>query len=427
MNAMRSMNTIETFLKAVGSIKHAEANLEPGSIGGATSHPVKDVDDSTEDAKEGERSSENTSDVKADQGKASVENTKDNVAVKAAAMQRRAKKADDGKSTSGDVNPPGTAASDQLQIGTVKAPTGDQPEVETSSVKEDKEDSDSTHPARTDNDELDGEKYASMSLEKLASYTDRLGNQLLAMIANGIEDAPSTKSAAAIEKESADLSGQAGWELAGLFSGDFDKQAADALVTSTLEAMIKTASDDADNVVDYLQKQAQAKRAATGRRTKRAGDPMAGGMDPAMAGGMDPAMAGGDPAAMGGGDPAAMGGMDPAMAGGDPAMGGGMPPEEGGGGGGDDVQQLVEIMQQLGITVDDIAAAMGEGGGEAPPEAGAEEAAASPIKDEAASAPGMEVEASDRGRTKTSAAKQGNAAVDMTRYIQEIVSRSRRS
>lgn len=70
-----SIATIDQFLQAVKSnVKYAaEAHTEPGSIGGATTHPVKDVDDSTEEASEGDRSAENTADVKADQGKPSVE------------------------------------------------------------------------------------------------------------------------------------------------------------------------------------------------------------------------------------------------------------------------------------------------------------------------------------------------------------------
>ena len=67
-----TMGTIESFLNTVGRVKAAEAHTEPGSIGGATAHPVKDVDDRTEVAKEGERSKENESDVKEDQGKVGV-------------------------------------------------------------------------------------------------------------------------------------------------------------------------------------------------------------------------------------------------------------------------------------------------------------------------------------------------------------------
>ena len=53
---MSRLTTIDQFLQKVRVKTAAEANTEPGSIGGETSHPVKDVDDSTQDAEEGERS-----------------------------------------------------------------------------------------------------------------------------------------------------------------------------------------------------------------------------------------------------------------------------------------------------------------------------------------------------------------------------------
>ena len=132
-SAIQSMQSIDRFLQEVAATekKAAEAHTEPGSVGGPTEHPVKDVDDSTEEAQEGARSAENEADVCADQGNACVDNTDENVA---------AKKAVDGKSEGGAVNPPGTASADQAQIGTKKEPTGQDPAVETSSAKAEKED-----------------------------------------------------------------------------------------------------------------------------------------------------------------------------------------------------------------------------------------------------------------------------------------------
>jgi hypothetical protein len=107
------------------------------------------------------------------------------------------------------------------------------------------------------------------------------------------------------EKEAADLAGQAGWELAGLLSGNFDKKAADSMVRSTLEEIIKTASDDADKVASFLVSYEE-------ELVKNAGGEMPAGIDPAAMGmggagpdemaGMDPEAMGGDPEAMGGGD-----------------------------------------------------------------------------------------------------------------------------
>ena len=103
ISASQSMNSIDRFLQEVAATEKqaAEAHTEPGSIGGSTEHPVKDVDDFTEEAKEGFRSAENDADVKADQGPPSVDNTPEGVADKKAA-------AVDGKSESGGINPPGT-------------------------------------------------------------------------------------------------------------------------------------------------------------------------------------------------------------------------------------------------------------------------------------------------------------------------------
>ncbi len=73
--ARQSLSTIESFLATIGGEKVAEANTEAGSQGGATSHPVKSVEDNTRPAAEGARSAENTKDVKKDQGDPSVDAT----------------------------------------------------------------------------------------------------------------------------------------------------------------------------------------------------------------------------------------------------------------------------------------------------------------------------------------------------------------
>ena len=435
-SAVASMKSIDRFLQEVAATekKAAEANTEPGSVGGPTEHPVKDVDDSTEDAKEGARSAENTSDVKADQGPPSVENTPDNVA---------AKKAVDGKSEDGSVNPPGTASEDQLQIGTKKEPTGQDPSVETSSVKAEKEDpaaagdgsvGHSTHPARTNNSELDGYKYAEMDLDQLAKVASDMGNDLLVKLSQAqdseqkpvkaAEEACDDEDDSSEEKEAAaDVAGQAGWELAGLLSGDFDKKAADALVQNTLEEIIKTASDDAEKVAEFLQSYSE-------EMSKKAMGEMPQGVDPA-------AMMGGEPGA----DPAAMGEDPAAMMGGEggaelEGMMGGGEEEAAMGGGGDDVAQLAAILESLGISPEELEAAMaaqggmgegggeemmGEGGGEMPPGPPPEEAP----EDTAGETPGMEVEASDK-RAKTAAAKKGAAEKSTRDYIQEVLERSRR-
>jgi hypothetical protein len=429
-SAVQSMRSIDRFLQEVAATekKAAEANTEPGSVGGPTEHPVKDVDDSTEDAKEGFRSSENESDVKADQGPPSVDNTPGNVAAKKAS----AKRAVDGKSEDGSVNPPGTASEDQLQIGTKKEPTGHDPSVETASVKAEKEDpasagdgsvGHSAHPARTNNSELDGYKYAEMDLDRLAKVASDMGNNLLVKLS---QDHGSTERRAADEpcdddddddddddydydddmKEAADVAGQAGWELAGLLSGNFDKAAADSLVHHSLEEIIKTSADDAEKVAEFL-------HSYSGEMSKIAMGEMPQGVDPAM-------MMGGeeeDPAAM------MMGGEeeDPAaMMGGEEEMGGG-----------DDLEQLSAVLESLGISPEELEAAMAAQGGEEggmPPEAGGMPMGGEEeeLDDTAGAPPGMEVEAAYRRTKKTAAAKRGAAEKSTRDYIQEVLERSRR-
>ena len=438
ISATQSMNSIDRFLQEVAATEKtaAEAHTEPGSVGGATEHPVKDVDDFTEEAKEGFRSAENDADVKADQGPPSVDNTPENVAAKKAydcdcengCDKCGEKSAVDGKSESGNINPPGTAAEDQIQIGTKKEPTGQDPSVETSSAKAEKEDpasapeghvGHSTSPARTNNSELDGYKYAELDLDQHAKVASDLGNALLVTVSNmdkkaeeeceyeGVDE-KDDKSVPEVKEAQADIAGQAGWELAGLLSGNFDKQAADAMVHDTLTEIINTASNDAEKVAEYLyayheelQKQAEAE--------------MPAGIDPAALGGAEEAEAGMPPEAAG--EEAA---MADAMAGGDEAALAG---------GGEDVEQLAMVLEQLGISPEELEAAMaaqagGLGGEEealgGAPELGGEEALAEePAADEAA---GMEVEAS----AKEAAAKKGSASKSTRDYIQEVLERSRR-
>lgn len=419
-SAIQSMQSIDRFLQEVAATekKAAEAHTEPGSVGGPTQHPVKDVDDSTEDAQEGERSAENEADVSADQGPPSVDNTEENVA---------AKKAVDGKSEDGSVNPPGTASADQLQIGTKKEPTGEEPAVETSSAKGGKEDPGSSHPARTDNEQLDSLKYAEMDTEELSKVAADLGNVLLAGLSKSAasctatdsdsdsdDDDDSDEKEAELkgdqhkldadgdgkiegsdlaelreddddddddEKEATDLAGQAGWELAGLLSGDFDKEAANSLVHSSLVDMISTASSDAEKVAEFITAYSQAVE------EKEAAE-MPAGIDPA-------AMMGGEEAPMEADEAA----MADAMAGGE---------------GGSEVEELAAVLDSIGITPEELEAAMAQEADGLGEEA--------PVEDAADDAPGMEVEASE----KEAVAQKGAAAKTTKDYIQEVLERSRR-
>ena len=442
LTAQESMNTIDKFIREVGATEKlaAEANTEAGSVGGATEHPVKDVDDHTDDADEGFRSKENDADVKADEGPPSVDNQP------IATPEKTAEGKSEGGAAGDPVQSPGSAADDQLQIGTVKEPTGDDPSVETSSAKAEKEDSGgpggpTTHPATTENSSLDGLKYAEsqlkeMPLENLAKVASDLNNAILAELA--VHDFNKTaENESSNDKEATDVAAQAGWELAGLLTGDFDKEAADAMVKETLVDIVKTASEDGDRVASFLnnyseelQRQEKAAPVKSANAEMLAAMAGGGGGAPPEGGGMPEESAMEAVQGMGGGEEFGGGlGAEEGI----PEMGG---PEEGGG----DVEQLAAILEELGISPEELQAAMAaeeggglegagleggglegaglEGGGlegglegGLPEEAPPEEAAA-----------GLEVEATD----KRAAAKKGSAGNAVKDYIQEIIARSRR-
>ena len=419
-SAQSSMATIESFISQVGRVKQAEAGTEPGSIGGATSHPVKNVDDRTEPAKEGKRSKENSSDVKEDQGKPGVESAAEATAKSASAkgLAAFAKKAE------GAVSSPGSAADDHLQIGTNVQATGDDKSNETNSAKAGKEDPGSDHPARTDNDSLDGHKYAGDDgLRKIASDMESIANRICTSIMHSTQS-PQVKQAAAQHagrQVAPQTAYQAGWEAAGL---PMDKNAADQMVHATFVDIIKTASDDADNVIDYLN---SFFKAAEGEELPPEEGGGGGGdmppVDPsAMAGGPMPPMGdmgGGGGGGGGGGEGALMdalgGGEDAGGGGGDMGGGGG----EGGPGG---VEDVLALMDQLGVTPEDIMAAADEGGGGGDMGGGG---GGDPLAGAGGGGePPPEKAGSDKGRGKVPLPK-GITKQAMKSYLEELVQRSK--
>lgn len=441
-SAHNSIATIDEFISQVGTVKAASDGTtplsEPGSIGGETTHPVKKVDDRLEKVKEGERSAENTKDVKDLVGKPSIENAPE-ASTKAASIfdviGRYA--AGQTKKAEGAVMTPGSAEDDVNQTGTKKAPTGEDPAVETNSAKAGKEDPGSSHPARTDNTALDGHKYAADTpLEKLAADMQVAGNNLLAGIHAIYQGAPSgqqTQARQPVKQAAApaidpQLAHQIGFELAGLVNGTWDKQAADAFVHAKLTEVVKRGSDDADLFIQYASdyvKQAEGE----GEENPPEGGGAESAPPPAEGGGAPPAPGGG------GGEEAAMMAALGGGAGG--AEGGGAPPPDGGmgggmGGGGGDVDpealELAQILSSLGVTEEELQQAMAEqaagGGGAPPPGAGGGMGAPPPGGGMGGPPPGgggggMEVQAGDRGRGGSV------KAAAMSEYIQEIVSRSR--
>ena len=180
-----AMDNIDAMLKRVANAqeKGAEANTEAGGYQGETTHPVKGVDDRTDDAQEGARSAENTSDVKDDQGSPAVDATAPGT--------------------------PGGQDSAQLNIGTNQSATGEDSAVETDSAKGGKDDpgtqrGQTAHPARTDNDSLDGHKYAQAQavLDKVAT-AEVSGNTFLADLAT-VANAEVQAKAAALQSKQAE-------------------------------------------------------------------------------------------------------------------------------------------------------------------------------------------------------------------------------
>ncbi len=482
-SAQQSILTIEQFIEQVGGqTKVADGSTplsEPGSIGGETTHPVKKVDDRLETPKEGERFKENTKDVNEDQGKTSVQaageakagtdkaasifdlvsaqaagngrqKTAEKACVQCKATPCTCKTAAQKRAEGGAVSQGGSAESDQMQIGTKVAPTGEDAKSETGKAKAGKEDPGSTHPARTDNDKIDGHKWsvdADAPLEKLASVMRDVGNNLCAQIQLVSQDqAPKTAAAAQaagngqtpapVQKQAGEidpwLAQQAGWEMAALIAGQFDKQAADSLVLNTLTETVKTACVAADRFISFME---HYKRAAE----EPLPPDMAGGGAPPPPGGGDPSMGGGAPPPGGGGGGgeaammAALGGGAGAPGGGAPPPPGGGDPSMGGGGGGEQeaiIAQIEQLMQQGHITPEELEAALqaeaggggmgGEGGGDP---AGGPGGAPPPPPPAAGGAGGMEAAAGDRGGQQ----KQGQINKSAVhQYITELIGRSRR-
>mgnify|MGYP000193317461 CR=1 FL=1 len=359
-----AFNSIDALLARVGPrIKAAEANTEAGGIAGGTSHPVADADDRTEPASEGARSAENSDDVKNDQGTPAVDSTAPGT--------------------------PGGQDSVQLNIGTSQKATGEDPAVETSSAKGGKEDGGyagpSSHPARTDNDALDGNKYsAARKLQSSVKLARESGHALLAKIAVAAESNTAVRTRASKLAGEAMGGGEASAKLPPETVSDADSDANNpppgkgekskeaAAVIDSIAMTIKSAEADAELVLSFLQ--SYSKTAAdeagppAGEESHESSEtPMEESAESAVDPTEPPAGgdAGGPPAGGAGGG---MGGMDLSQisaedflmqllsgAGGGDALGGGAPPMGGAPPAGGDIGGEAAMAGMLG----------GEGG--APP------------------------------------------------------------
>ena len=363
----------ELLEQARQTAKTAGAYTEAGSVGGETSHPIKSVDDNAGASQEGARSRENTEDVKKDQGPAGVESA-----------------------------PTGTKPQEESQehIGPLDAKsTGKDPASETESVKGDKDDPGTSHPAKTE----DGKKFGSVTeeLRYLTSQSEKIGQAILThLLRDGEKTAqprsqPKPQPQSQSQQQAAEKAAQAGYDLAGLLADvDVpleDKVACDRFVFDASRRAVEAGVKRAEAYLQVAQGFFGAKRAEDEEGEPHAeeeepgeesseeprGDEEGGqesGGDPALgddsmpseeellamlAGGggggeLGAGGGGGDPMGGGmppGGDPMMGGGVPP---GGDP-MGGGMPPggdPMGGGGGGEeaiDPAMLMQILQSLGV------------------------------------------------------------------------------
>jgi hypothetical protein len=315
--------------------KRAAANTEPGSQGGDTSHPSKDVDDNTQPATEGKRSQENTSDVK---------KTIFNGGVDAA----------------GDSSP--SQEDQQFDVGITSASTGEDPASE-DDYKSDKEDPGTSHPAKTN----DGEKYGSMSFGELRKLASSKANDILSDITVNMKEAAGSKPMPAFIQKKIDekkgkkapaadcdkmaAAGAAAASLTTEQQDEFSKQARE-VVAGSIEQTIADGLEKAAMVGSYLQafyKAAEGEAAAPEEESSES--PMEesaehgeGGSESGME--VDP-------------------GMMAQMAGED--TGGGASPD-------DAAQELLMALQEQGIDPAELLAMIQQGGdggaGGMPPEAG---------------------------------------------------------
>jgi hypothetical protein len=397
------LEQMDTFLERVreGELgKEASANLDLAGDAKST-HPSANVDDGTQPAREGSRSSENESDVKKQ-----TPNSINNEDTKNQAG---------GSTNFADTQGTESMASDSGLKGNVDTPKKDHSKSMTDSGPGD--------------DTFDNNWDKASAADK-AGLLLKEGNELLAAVAglsksaegdDGEEapaapagdetapeaapaEAPSTEAPAEapaeggddkeaqaradLYKEAADQypeDMEAGYVAAAMLAQQLGlgqtKEAAEAAqqqTAATVEALRKQARDDADlycSFLDGYEKQGSQKQAGLEELLGGAGGaPEAGAGDPAALAGEGEA--GGEMGAgmAGAGDAAGMGGMAGA---GDPAgAAGGEPSDE------ESIAAIAELLDEAGISAEDLAAALqeaqgggegemmgGEGGEAVPPEA----------------------------------------------------------
>lgn len=152
--------SLRNLTEAVGHYKSAAGNPpDPGSIGGATSHPVANLDNGCTKTTTGSRASEYESDIKQDQGAPGVDSVS-------------------------ELSVGNEQDSVQMNIGMTSKATGEDPAVE-DAYKGGKDDPGSESAARTDNSSLDGKKYAKHTFADMRKAASDVSNLVMADIING--------------------------------------------------------------------------------------------------------------------------------------------------------------------------------------------------------------------------------------------------
>ncbi len=334
---------LNEFMRAIGSEKTAaaskKANVEPGGYTGETTHPVKSVDDNTQAATEGARSSENTGDVKKTVPGGGVDSTSGNT---------------------------GTQADVQQGQGVKATATGEDPSVE-DAYKSTKEDPGTTAPMKAD----DGKKYGSYSgkpFGDLYKQAEDQANEILAAVAveasrqpktASAPSAPTTPVAPVIDERT--KAAQTGYNLAAAIGAT---PTPEQIKKANAEAVVRQFTLDgfkaAELVVQFensyiAEKQAQLKKAADDSSVE--GETHEKEKKPEEK--TESAEGGGGGESEGGGGGGGGGGLEGLFGGGGgggapPDAGGGMPPGGGGGMGGGDNQaaahQLLMALMEMGIT-----------------------------------------------------------------------------
>lgn len=313
------------------------ASKDPGGYQGKSTHPSAKADGNTHPAPVGARAQEHVSDVKED-------------------VPNNVQTAPDNKADSDN---------NHVQLGTKKAPTGEDPASE-DAYDGKKEDPGTSHPA---NAEEIGEKYSRMRFPDLYKVAcDRL-NGVLARI-GGSEP---VKAAAA---PAAQQAAQAGYDLGQLAAADAtdDDLYKTAQAVEVAAAFAAEGREDADWVGEFLHRQAAYHDQLTKTAMGMPGMEAQPGMEAGMPGGMPGGLPGAGTPPDAGATPDASA-ATPELGGPEDAAGG---PEEGGGAGGVDdetVNEVVNAFLEAGVSPETIIAAVqgaaaGGGGESGDPAAG---------------------------------------------------------